>query len=109
MSTMSQAKKKMEVAAPSDGGEDDDDIGALIYRESQLRKAEAAAAVAEGMKTSSASTHHRTSAGKRSSVNKQGDELFTAPSFHARDVPHILDAMVDDIACLFQHCRVLPL
>jgi len=99
------------MVASNESREDDDDVGALIYRESQLRKAEAAAAAAERKKTSSASSRsrHRTSAGKRSSVNKQGDELFTAPSFHARDVPHILDAMVDDIACLFQHCRVLPL
>ena len=42
MSTMSRAKKKA-VAAPNNSGKDDDDIGALIYRESQLRKAEAAA------------------------------------------------------------------
>ena len=33
-------KKKM---AANDTGEDDDDVGALIYRESQLRKTEAAA------------------------------------------------------------------
>ena len=101
------------MVASNESREDDDDVAVLIYRESQLRKAEAAAAAAERKKTSSASSRsrHRTSAGtgKRSSVNKQGDELFTAPSFHARDVPHILDAMVDDIACLFQHCRVLPL
>jgi len=46
------------MVAPSDGGEDDDDIGALIYRESQLRKAEAAAAAAQSKKTSSASSHN---------------------------------------------------
>mmetsp|Transcript_22579 Transcript_22579/g.35418 ORF Transcript_22579/g.35418 Transcript_22579/m.35418 type:complete len:204 (-) Transcript_22579:81-692(-) len=36
--------KKMEMASPNPtGDEDDDDVGALIYREVQLRKAEAAA------------------------------------------------------------------
>ena len=45
-------------------GEEVDDLGALIYREIQLRKAEAAAAVAEKKKTSTASTH-RNSTRKR--------------------------------------------
>ncbi len=36
---------------------EEDDVGALIYREVQLRKAEAAAAAAKSKKTSSASAH----------------------------------------------------
>ena len=72
MSTMSQAKMKA-VASPNNSGEDDDDVGALIYRESQLRKAEAAAAAAECKKTSNASTHHRTSTRKRTPVKSQND------------------------------------
>ena len=63
------------MASPNDSG-DDDDVGALIYRESQLRKAEAAAAAAESKKTSSAaSSRNRTSARKRLPVNNQGEEL----------------------------------
>ena len=53
-----------KMVAPNDSREDDDDVGALIYRESQLRKAEAEAVAAESKKTSSASTHHRTSLGR---------------------------------------------
>ena len=64
MPTMSQVKVMAVTAAPSDTGENSgsDDVGALIYREVQLRKAEAAAAAAaEHKKTSTASTHQRTS------------------------------------------------
>ena len=52
----------------------EDDIGALIYKESQLRKAEAAAAAAvaalaaEKVENNSSMTHHRTSTRKRSTT-----------------------------------------
>ena len=51
MSTKQRQSKKL---VPNVSG-DEDDVGVLIYRESQLRKAEAAAA-AESEKTSTAST-----------------------------------------------------
>ena len=55
MSTkQSQAKK---VVAPNDSGEEDD-LGALIYRESQLRKVEAAAAAESKKASTASSTHH---------------------------------------------------
>eukprot|EP00984_Skeletonema_dohrnii_P018107 scaffold8371_cov71-Skeletonema_dohrnii-CCMP3373.AAC.1 len=63
---------------------DEDDIGALIYRESQLRKKEAAAAAAAVKKneknSSSASTHratHRggTSTGRVEAAAIQSDDL----------------------------------
>ena len=57
------------------GGEEDDDLGALIYREIQLRKAEAAAAAAEKKKTSTASTHHLTSTRKRLPVEHDDKPL----------------------------------
>jgi lipopolysaccharide export LptBFGC system permease protein LptF len=60
-SWQSQAKKMVALAS-NDRGEDD--LGVLmIYRESQLRKAEAATAAVTMSKrtsTASASTHHRT-------------------------------------------------
>ena len=52
--------------------------GVLIYRESQLRKAEAAAA-AERKKTSSASTHQRTSTRERSPVNHDVEKSLPCP------------------------------
>ena len=71
------------MAAPNDdskGEKDDDDVGALIYRESQLRKAEAAAAATETKETSkTASSHHRASARKRSLVKNQGGESLYSP------------------------------
>ena len=72
MSTkQSQAKK---VVAPNNSGEEDD-LGALIYRESQLRKVEAAAA-AESKKA----THHRTSTRKISHVKPDEKPSTGQPS-----------------------------
>ncbi len=76
MSTKQRAQaKKMKAAAeaaPNDTtGEDDDDVGVLIYREVQLRKAESAA---ESKNTSTASTHRRTSTRKRTPVQDQNGE-----------------------------------
>ena len=68
MPTMSQAKG---TAALASNEAVEEDVGALIYREVQLRKAEAAAAAAKSKKTSTASTHRRTSTRKRSSVKNQ--------------------------------------
>ena len=56
----------------------EEDVGALIYRESQLRKADAAARAAESKMTSTASTHHRTSR-KRSNVTSQSKESLSIP------------------------------
>eukprot|EP00984_Skeletonema_dohrnii_P029316 scaffold19806_cov74-Skeletonema_dohrnii-CCMP3373.AAC.3 len=72
MSTKQRQSKKL---VPNVSGEEDD-VGVLIYRESQLRKAEAAAAV-ESEKTSTASTHHRTSTRKRSPANNMDDKTPT--------------------------------
>ena len=47
MQSRSLTKK---TGSPKDGGDDEDDVGALIYREVQLRKAEAAAAADESKK-----------------------------------------------------------
>ena len=71
-----------EEKALKDTGEDDDDVGALIYRESQLRKAEAAAvaaAAAQRKKISSDSTHHRTSTRKRPSITSRRKESLSRP------------------------------
>ena len=61
--TKRNSQAKMKAAAPNDitGEEedDDDDVGALIYREAQLRKSEAVATAAAESKASSASTHQR--------------------------------------------------
>mmetsp|Transcript_14646 Transcript_14646/g.30044 ORF Transcript_14646/g.30044 Transcript_14646/m.30044 type:complete len:184 (+) Transcript_14646:162-713(+) len=54
-----------EVVAPNDN--EDDDIGVLIYREFQLRKAEAAAAAER--KTKSTASTRRTSSRKRLPIN----------------------------------------
>ena len=57
---MSTEQRNLSQATASNSGEDD--IGALIYRESQLRKREVtAAAAARTRKKSSASTHRSTS------------------------------------------------
>ena len=61
---------KAAVAAPSDSidsseEDDEEDVGALIYREVQLRKAEAAAPAAA--RRTASTTHHRTSTRKRTS------------------------------------------
>ncbi len=62
-STMSTRQRKLsEVASPKGG--DEDDIGALIYRERQLRKREAAAA----KKSSKSSSKRRRATSTRSSV-----------------------------------------
>ena len=74
---MSRAKKKAVASPIISSGKDDYDVGALIYRESRLRKAVAAAA--EGEKISSASTHHRTSTRKRSPVINQGEKSLPSP------------------------------
>ena len=81
MSTEQSQAKKMEEAPPDDNGEyDDDDVGALIYRESQLRKAEAAAAATETKETSKiASSRHRTLARKRAPFQNQGEESLYGP------------------------------
>ena len=53
---------------------DGDDVAVLIYRESQLRKAEAAVAASERKMTSSAaSTHNRMSSRKKIQVVNQDD------------------------------------
>ena len=51
-----------DVASTNNSGEEEEDLGALIYRESQLRKAEAAAIAIESKNTRTASTHRRTEA-----------------------------------------------
>lgn len=64
----------------NDSTTEEDDVGALIYRESQLRKAEAAATTAE-RKTSTASTHQRrTSTRKRSPVTNHEDISLPMPT-----------------------------
>ena len=74
-------QKKMKAsAASSDTGkeeeDDDDDVGALIYREVQLRKAETVATAAKiRTKTSAATTHHRASTRKRTPVTSQANNL----------------------------------
>ncbi len=74
MSTMQSKSLTKKAGSPKDDGEDD--VGALIYREVQLRKAEAAAAAAnESKKTSSASAHRRTSTRKRSPVISRNKSL----------------------------------
>ena len=70
------------MATSNDSNTEEEDVGTLIYRESQLRKAaEAAAAAAADCKlqTSSASTHQRTSTRKRSPVANQGTESLSRP------------------------------
>ena len=59
-----EAESTVTNMAANNSGEEDD-LGVLIYRESQLRKAEAAIAAESKKKTSSASTHHRTSTRKK--------------------------------------------
>jgi len=49
--SLSRAREKKQMES-SDSTGNYDDVGALIYQESQLRKAEAAAAVAQRKKTS---------------------------------------------------------
>ena len=71
--TQSQAK---EVVAPNDN--EDDDIGVLIYREFQLRKAEAAAAAER--KTKSTASTRRTSSRKRLPINYDESEKSIIPS-----------------------------
>ncbi len=67
---------------------DGDDVGALIYREVQLRKAEAvaaaAAAAAECNKTSTASTHQRTSSRKISPIENQTGAGESLPSLQRK-------------------------
>jgi len=62
-----------EVVAPNDN--EDDDIGVLIYREFQLRKAEAAAAAER--KTKSTASTRRTSSRKRLPINYDESENNT--------------------------------
>eukprot|EP00985_Skeletonema_marinoi_P003190 scaffold1323_cov106-Skeletonema_marinoi.AAC.9 len=76
MSTKQRQLQK--IVAPPSNSKEDDDVGALIYREFQLRKAEAAAA-AERKKTSIAFTHNKTSTRKRSPVANQGEESLPRP------------------------------
>ena len=60
--------------APNDrsgSGGEDDDLGALIYRESQLRKAEATSIAAESKKTSSCASPRRKSTRKKRTVVKR--------------------------------------
>ena len=57
------AKLAATMVAPNNGGGEEEDVGALIYRESQLRKAEAATEI---KKISTASTKLRTSTRIRS-------------------------------------------
>jgi hypothetical protein len=58
--------------ATTDGGGEEDDLGVLIYRESQLRKAEAEAIAAESKKTlSCASPRRTTSTRKKRTVVKR--------------------------------------
>eukprot|EP00984_Skeletonema_dohrnii_P014794 scaffold6288_cov131-Skeletonema_dohrnii-CCMP3373.AAC.3 len=64
------------VVAPKEGKEDD--IGALIYRESQLRKKEAAAAKTS-KKNSSASKHRGASTHKDTAAAIRGDSSFATP------------------------------
>jgi hypothetical protein len=80
MSTKQTQAKKAAVAPNNiSGGGEEDDLGVLIYKESQLRKAEAAAIAVESKKTSTASTHRRTSTRKRSPVNNQGEKSSPVP------------------------------
>jgi hypothetical protein len=66
-----QAKK---IIAPNDGiAAEDDDVGVLVYRESQLRKIEAAVAAAESKKTSALS-HHQTSTTRKRSPDGHDDK-----------------------------------
>ena len=62
-----QSKAK-NVVAPNNSEEED--MGVLIYREIQLRKAEAAAIAAESKKKSTVSAATRTSTRKRTVVNR---------------------------------------
>eukprot|EP00984_Skeletonema_dohrnii_P036404 scaffold37333_cov155-Skeletonema_dohrnii-CCMP3373.AAC.1 len=82
------------MVAPSNSKEDDD-VGALIYREIQLRKAEAAAAAAESKKTSTASTHHRTLTRKRLPVTNQGEESLPRPQRRVATKGRKRDASLD--------------
>jgi len=73
-----QQSQATEAIAPNNsGGEEEEDLGALIYRESQLRKAEIAA---EAGKRSllSAPTPRRTSTRKRTPVN-HGEKSLPSP------------------------------
>ena len=56
------------------GKEDDDDVGALIYRETQIRKAE--------NKTSSVANHHRRSIRKRTQVRNRDNSSMMATMSH---------------------------
>ena len=71
--TMSTKQRHLSQATASKSGGEEDDIGALIYRESQLRKKEAAAAAARSGKNSSAPmrTRHRHAA---ATAAVRGDE-----------------------------------
>jgi len=78
MSTKQSRAKK--VAAPNHSEGEKDDLGALIYRECQLRKAEAAAAAAESKKKSTVSpSTRRTSTRTRSPVNNEGEKSLSRP------------------------------
>eukprot|EP00984_Skeletonema_dohrnii_P021026 scaffold10402_cov64-Skeletonema_dohrnii-CCMP3373.AAC.2 len=83
--------------ALKDTGEDgNDDVGALIYRESQLRKAEAAAAAAtQRNKTSSDSTHHRSSTRKRSSITSRSKEPLSRPQRNGASKMRLDSSMKD--------------
>jgi hypothetical protein len=84
-----EAESTVTNMAANNSGEEDD-LGVLIYRESQLRKAEAAIAAESKKKTSSASTHHRTSTRKKRSpvnMNKQGEKLRNGASKRKRESP----------------------
>ena len=82
-----QTKQKMKAAAEAarndaTGEDDNDDVGALIYREVQLRKAESAAKKSEN--TSTASVHQRrTSTRKRTPVHNQSREPLPSGQQHS--------------------------
>ena len=85
MSTKRNSQAEMKAAAPNDAiGEDDDDIGVLIYREVQLRKAEAAS-TADGESKKEASTasfsayQRRTLTRKRTPVQNRSSESLPSP------------------------------
>jgi len=91
--------KTSKAAVPMEG-EEKDDLAALIYRESQLRKAEkAAAAAAKSKKSSSASSRRRTSTRKRpashidgkltkdATRNTSSKRKWSSPSMEEEDKP----------------------
>ena len=84
-STMSTKHHKLSEAAASMNVEDDNDIGALIYRESQLRKREAAAvAVAKKCRKNSSASKHRGASTRRA----------VATDIQSDDSPHLLRLMI---------------